>query len=175
MSHISSKYLQQIQCQANSLEYFCYVMIIPYLFFFGVCWVIFMLHLWFESSQQSPCKSLHSVSEWLTLTRQHTSFGDHLGHHYRPNKQMPQRNGLDMQRKVGQVGRVEFVFEQAVGRVREMLWCGKTVTGKKKKKEILWRCQSVDKLETKTTPSHPILLGDKRNIKWRRLTARVQE
>lgn len=38
-----------------------------------------------------------------------------------------------MQRKVGQVGRVEFVFEQAVGRVREMLWCGKTATEKKKK------------------------------------------
>lgn len=34
--------------------------------------------------------------------------------------------------------------------------------GVKKKKEPL---KSADKLETKTTPSHPILLGDKRNVK----------
>lgn len=147
-------------------------MIIPYLLFL-VCWVIFMLHLWCESSRQSPCKSPQSVSEWLTLTRQHTSFGDHLGHHYRPNKQTPQCNGLDMQRKLGQVGRVEFVFEEAVGgggvASDAVMW--QNCNGE----EILWRCQSVDELETKTTPSHPILLGDKRNIKRRRLTQRVQQ
>lgn len=83
ISCTSSKYLQDIQCQENSLEYF--FLFSTLLTHFHASFIVKRRRR--KHSQQSLCKSLHSVSNWLALTRQHTLFGDHLGHHYRPNKQ----------------------------------------------------------------------------------------
>lgn len=73
-----------------------------------------------------------------------------------------------MQQKLGQWGRMELVLRQARGGRRDIvMWHNQS--GIKK-----WRCQSMYKSEMKTSPSHLILFGDKRNIKWCRLILSMQ-
>lgn len=85
----------------------CHFMIIPYpIFLFLTSGDSFSCSfmIW-----KQPAKPL-LIPPFCQLVTQtdsttHTSFGDHLGHHYRPNKQTPQSNGLDMQWKLVQAGR----------------------------------------------------------------------
>lgn len=120
-----------------------------------------MPHLWSAGSCKAP-ENLLILSTSDSLTRQHTSFGDHRGHHYRPNKQAPQWNGLDMQGKLGQVG------EGVV------LWWSKTANiekgGGKSSEDV-----NMEELEPKTSPSVLILHGDKDNRMRFRSTAPERE